>query len=437
VIIKGGSHSGRGLGAYLFQAKNERAELWGIRGVIPGQTLTEAIGTWQGLAYTTSQQCEKPLYHAQLNPDRPLSREEWDKTFATFEQEMGLENQPRAVIFHCYKGREHVHLVYSRIENGRAISDSWNYLHHEKASRDIEKTLGLEHTQGALYQRNGASRPERRPDEKQTEQGKRTKQDPKAIKAEVSELYASTANGGDFVKALDEAGYTLARGDKRGYVIVDEAGGVHNLNRVAGVKVAELRDHLKGFELDGLPSVEQARDRQDDRVHERESVRDRMEREDPLHAAAIEKAKAEITQSAKPEPKPTKENTAEPPRPSRSRARHESRDDGAIGSLESTAGRSVEAIGTGIVGVLEAATEAIENAVLDIFDPTPPKPVSREEIAARETEREEAEKVRAAKALEERRVMLKDYARRRSQELEEEQERTQTKKPDKGRSRGR
>jgi len=57
-----------------------------------------------------------------------------------FEKEMGFEHQPRVIVFHEYKGRQHIHAVYSRMdENGHAITDSWNYAHHEKAAREIEK----------------------------------------------------------------------------------------------------------------------------------------------------------------------------------------------------------------------------------------------------------------------------------------------------------
>jgi hypothetical protein len=67
-------------------------------------------------------------------------------------------------VMHEYKGREHLHLVHSRIdENGKAISDSWNYLHHEKAAREIEAELGLEPTQGVLYQAKTSRAPSEPP----------------------------------------------------------------------------------------------------------------------------------------------------------------------------------------------------------------------------------------------------------------------------------
>jgi hypothetical protein len=256
MIIKGSSHSGKKLGDYLTQDKNERAKVLGIRGDLP-RDLPELLDDWRSTAHGS--QCKKPLYHAQLNPDRALSPEEWQKAVEIFEKEMGFENQPRAMVLHEYKGREHMHLVYSRIdENGRAISDSWNYVSHEKAAREIERELGLEKTQGVFIDRDG-ERPERTPSHDSIQQGERTKIDPHHVKTEVSALYQSADGGRAFVAGLEDAGYTLAQGDKRGLVILDQAGGVHSLSRVAGVKVAALRERLKDFPLEELPSVSDTR----------------------------------------------------------------------------------------------------------------------------------------------------------------------------------
>jgi len=256
MIIKGSSHTGKGLGDYLTQDKNDRAEVLDIRGDLP-RDLSEMLDDWRSTAHGT--QCTKPLYHAQINPDRALSPEEWETAISIFEKEMGFENQPRALVLHEYKGREHMHLVYSRIdEDGKAISDSWNYLHHEKAAREIERELGLERTQGALYDHEGP-RPERRPSHDETQQAERTKQNPLEVRADVSALYQSADSGRAFVAALEAGGYTLAQGDSRAHVILDQAGGVHSLTRAASVKAGALRERLKDYPLETLPTVDEAR----------------------------------------------------------------------------------------------------------------------------------------------------------------------------------
>lgn len=175
---------------------------------------------------------------------------------------MGLENQPRALVMHVKNGRQHVHATYSRIdENGKAISDSWNYWHHEKAARDIEKLLGLEKTQGVFIDRTG-KRPERTPSQAAIQQAERLKLDFKQIKTEVLQLFQYADNGHAFVAALESEGFKLAHGDQDCYVIVDPSGGVHSLLRLVDVKADLLRATLRDHSLQNLPSVQAARSAQ-------------------------------------------------------------------------------------------------------------------------------------------------------------------------------
>lgn len=276
MIIKGKSSTGRGLGAYLLQDKNDRVQQWDIRGDIP-RDLIDTLNDWRSDSLGTN--CTKPLYHAQLNPDRALSQEEWNKAIKIFEKEMGLQHQPRAIVLHEYKGREHLHLVYSRMdEHGKAISDSWNYVHHEKSARAIERQLGLEKTQGVFIDREG-QRIERTPNHAALQQGERLNKNPNQIKAEISALYQSTAQDGTaFIKALQNQGYTLAQGNSRNYVIIDNTGGVHSLSRTAKVKVAELRETLSEYTLQDLSN---AKDIQQQRLLDRDNT-NTLEHDPPL-----------------------------------------------------------------------------------------------------------------------------------------------------------
>lgn len=263
MITKGKSTTGRALAAHLLKKENDRVEVWDIRGAAL-QDLREAVDDWREFSKGTN--CAKPIYHAQLNPDRDLSREEWEKAIAIFEKELGLEGYPRAAVLHEKEGREHLHLVYSRFnhdleaEHLRAWSDSWNYPKHERASREIERVLGLERVQGVHVEKDGKPRADRTPTHDAMQQGDRLKIDPRTVKAEVSELYKAADNGRAFVEGLENAGYTLAQGDKRGFVILDQAGGVHSLSRAANVKAAELRETLKDYPLRELPTVQAVRE---------------------------------------------------------------------------------------------------------------------------------------------------------------------------------
>lgn len=263
MIAKGHSTPGSGLGNYLQKTvHNERVEVLPVRGDMQ-RDLSETLNDWRSDSLTT--RCSKPLYHAQLSPDRVLSSEEWRIAIGIFEKEMGLENQPRVLVKHVKKGREHMHAVYSRIdENGHAISDSWNYRLHEKAAREIEIALGLEKTQGVFINRK-ANRPERTPSQAAIQQAEKLKLDLKQITTLVRKLYQYADNGHSFVSALESEGYGLAQGDQGGYVIVDNVGGVHSLLRVVDVKADLLRETLRDYSLQNLPSVQAARSAQQTR----------------------------------------------------------------------------------------------------------------------------------------------------------------------------
>lgn len=407
MIIKGSAHTGKGLSAYLMQDKNDRAEVLDIRGM--RRDLAKAIADWRSDSQGTN--CSKPLYHAQLNPDRELSRDEWETAISIFEKEMGLEQQPRAVVLHEYKGREHVHLVYSRIdEDGKAVSDSWNYLHHEKAAREIEQALGMEKTKGAFTEREGP-RPERTPDRDAIQQGERLNLDPKAIKAEVSELYQSAETGRAFVEALEAEGYTLAQGDKRGLVILDQAGGVHSLTRMAGAKAGELRERLGDSALN-LPTVDEVRAAQQEQAKEQT-------------APQIE-AHGETDSDTEKERKTPGKAEAIPA-------------DWTIETAEiDTAPDLGEGLERGVVSVADAglklASKALDGIASSLegalmFDSTPPPPPTQEQRDRAANQAEAEREARIDLATERLRQINEDYQK-------QQQEREQTKGLDQGLSLG-
>ncbi|MEO5347652.1 MAG: relaxase/mobilization nuclease domain-containing protein [Magnetococcus sp. YQC-9] len=265
MITKGNITNGRFLAQHLLKDENDRVEVLEIKGAVLND-LDAAIDDWRDFAKGT--RCEKPLYHAQLSPDRTLNREEWDKTIGIFEKEMGLEGYPRAVVLHEKEGREHVHLVYSRIDldTMKAWSNHDNYAKHERVSREVERELGLEKTQGVHAERGDNPRPDRTPSHDDMQQGKRTGRDPREIKAEVSALYAkANGDGAAFLEGLEAAGYTLAQGDRRDFVLVGQEGGVYSLSRMANARVDALRDMLHTAPLGHLCSVEEAQAKRFDR----------------------------------------------------------------------------------------------------------------------------------------------------------------------------
>lgn len=259
MIIKGKSRSGpTSLADHLGNAeKNEQVQLLETKGTI-AQDLHGALV--EMAAHAAGTRCEKPLYHAAISPEPPhrLTPEQRTEAINSMEEKLGLQGQPRVVVLHEKEGREHLHVVWSRIdlEHMRAVPDSHNYRKHEEVSRELERSFGHDRVQGAHHEREGVERPDRTPSRSELRQEERTGITGKQVKQKVSALYKASDGPEAFKSALEDNGYTLAKGDRRDFVIVDQAGGVHSLaRRLDGVKAAELRAFMAPLDREQLPNV--------------------------------------------------------------------------------------------------------------------------------------------------------------------------------------
>jgi hypothetical protein len=160
-------------------------------------------------------------------------------------------------------GRQHIHVVWSRIdiEHMRSVSDSHNFRKHEEVSRDLERRFGHDRVQGAHHERDGVDRPDRTPSRAELQQQKRTGITGKQVKDKVTAAFRASDGPEAFRAALQERGYTLARGDRRDYVILDQKGGIHSLvRRIDGMEAAELREFMAALDPKSVPNIEQARE---------------------------------------------------------------------------------------------------------------------------------------------------------------------------------
>jgi hypothetical protein len=263
MIIKGKSRgNGAQLGQYVITPlENERVEVFEIQGVA-ATNVPDAVIEMEALAAGT--RCDKSLYHASINT-RARERMTDDQRRRAIERlgdELGFFGQPYVAVIHEKKGREHLHVVWGRIdiENMRAIPDSHNYRKHEQVARELEREFGHERVQGAHAERDGKPRPERTPSRAEMQQSKRTGMDPRQVKEEITQIWRRTETGQEFADGLSKAGYVLARGDRRDFVMVDREGGTHSLaRRIEGVRVKELRERMADIDPSQLPSVTQAK----------------------------------------------------------------------------------------------------------------------------------------------------------------------------------
>jgi Relaxase/Mobilisation nuclease domain len=204
--------------------------------------------------------CEKPFYHASINTraDERMTPEQREQAIDRLENELGLTGQPRVVVLHEKKDREHVHIVWSRIdlETLRTISDSHNYRKHEIVARELERAFGHERVQGAHIERDGQPRPERTPSHKEHQQAERTGISPKEAREHITALWQRNDSGASFQSALEQSGWTLARGDRRDFVVIDPKGTTHSLaRRIDGATAKDVRARMADMDMSRLPSV--------------------------------------------------------------------------------------------------------------------------------------------------------------------------------------
>src|ERR1039458_4917666 len=122
MIPKGNQRGGgRQLATHLLnQFDNDSVEIVDLRGAV-AQDLHGAFHEWYAQSQATK--CRKFLYSLSINPDLEkydLTREQYLDFIARTERSLNLVGQPRAVVFHTKNGREHAHVVWSRIDVDRS-----------------------------------------------------------------------------------------------------------------------------------------------------------------------------------------------------------------------------------------------------------------------------------------------------------------------------
>ena len=205
------------------------------------------------------------------NPSQgPLTRDQYYDFIARMEEKQGLQDQPRAVVFHVKDGREHCHVIWSRIdqENLKAIQMS----HDRQKIRAVVQEFALEHglkLPRGLKNNRASERFNKQANavnlaEKQQEE--RTGLTKEQRREEITQAFRQSDSGQAFIRALQNKGYILAKGNRRAYVVIDRFGEIHSLTRqIEGVKAKEVKARLADFPLDKLPETAkaqaQARDR--------------------------------------------------------------------------------------------------------------------------------------------------------------------------------
>ncbi|WP_445327186.1 relaxase/mobilization nuclease domain-containing protein [Yoonia sp. GPGPB17] len=235
---------------------NDHVEVHELRGF----TADDLHGAFQEAdAIAKGTKCQKYLFSLSLSPPETekVSAADFEKAIAQAEDRLGLTGQSRAIVFHEKEGRRHAHVVWSRIDidQMKAI----NLPFYKTRLNEVSKDLFLEH--GWRLPDGYRDREQRDPRNftlAEWQQAKRQGKDAREIKRTFREAWAVSDTKEAFANALEEKGYVLARGDRRGFVAVDVHGEVYAIPKWIGLKTKQVKEKLGDPKV--LRSVEEAKD---------------------------------------------------------------------------------------------------------------------------------------------------------------------------------
>lgn len=248
----------RDLALHLMKDDNERVEVHEIRGFASSDLLSAFRESY---AISRATKCKQHLFSLSVNapPIENASDETFLDAIERAEKHLGLDGQPRAIVFHEKEGRDgqvrrHAHAVWSRID-----ADEWKakQLSFTKSKlMKLSRELYLEHDwqmpPGMLH------KPDRDPRNftlEQWQQAKRAGNAPEKIIGIFQDCWSVSDSAASFAHALAEHSYVLAKG-RRGFVAVDHEGEVFAVSKWTKKKAKEVRQKLGT--LEGLPSVDEA-----------------------------------------------------------------------------------------------------------------------------------------------------------------------------------
>jgi len=267
MIIKGASRSnGVQLGQYLLgMIGHEEDEITVLDVDHLADDVLTATSDMQN-ATGSGQRGTKGLYHAQISPaigeDKNMSEADWRRCADVLEAQLGFEGQSRVLVLHEKEERKHLHVAWQRYDfkKGNLKSDSWNYIKHELAARQMEKELGHEHVRGVHL--DGKHRSDKAFDMALAEQISRSKRDPVRLKEDISHAWQKADTAQAFNAALADQGLIVAKGDKRAHVVIDEEGEIYSLSRQlrGTAKAKDIKDRMGGIDARLYPSVKEAQE---------------------------------------------------------------------------------------------------------------------------------------------------------------------------------
>lgn len=304
ILIGSQRSGGLKLAAHLMNAPdNDHVEVHELRGF----TADDLHGAFQEAeAIAKGTKCQQYLFSLSLSPPEAekVSVADFEKAISQAEDRLGLTGQSRAIVFHEKECRRHAHVVWSRIiDQMKAI----NLPFYKTRLNEVFKDLFLEH--GWRMPDGYRDRKQRDPRNftlAECQQAKRHGKDAREIKRTFQEAWSVSDTKDAFAHALEEKGYVLARGDRRGFVAVDVHGEIYAIPKWTGPKTNQVKEKLG--DPKALRSVDEAKDHiaqnmqhtlsrwQKDLAEKKRALKARQEQQRQLLVQKQQQARKQLTQ---------------------------------------------------------------------------------------------------------------------------------------------
>lgn len=257
MILKGSQRGGgQNLAVHLMRTDdNEHVRVHEIRG-FASDDLAGAFKEAEAISRAT--RCKQYLFSLSLNPPERerVDIDAFEATIGRAEKALGLEGQPRVIVFHEKEGRRHAHCVWSRIDADTMTAKQLSFYKTRLAdlSRELYLEKGWEMPRGLI---DAGKRNPLNFTLAEWQRAKRQGDDPRWLKAIVQDCWKRTDGAAAFAHALDERCMSVARGDSRTVVVLDHRGEVHALSRLLGLKAKDVRGRFS--DGNALPTVSETR----------------------------------------------------------------------------------------------------------------------------------------------------------------------------------
>lgn len=143
MILVGNSRGGAyDLARHLLKQENEQVEVHELLG-FAAQDLLGALQETYAISRATK--CKQCLYSLSLSPPKEakVRNADFEDAVSRADEKLGLQGQPRAIVFHVKDRRRHAHAVWSRIDGETLKAKPMSY--DRGKLQDVARGLYIDH----------------------------------------------------------------------------------------------------------------------------------------------------------------------------------------------------------------------------------------------------------------------------------------------------